>query len=404
VTAGVIADVIQAARLRSPAAEAAPPPSGAVLSLAVGDFRCYRRAELSPEGASVVLTGPNGAGKTNLLEAVSFLAPGRGLRRAKLAEIDHRPRPGEPAAGRWAVAASLDGPAGAVAIGTGRDPDAEEEFGRRVVRIDGTPQRGPAVLADHAALAWLTPAMDRLFADGAGARRRFLDRLALGLDPNHARRVAAYDQAMRERGRLLQQGGADPGWLDALEATMAAEGVAVAATRRALVARLAVAAAEAADGFPRPLLALEGELAGWLAAVPALEAEERLMRALAAARRRDAETGAAGAGPQRDDLAVVFAATGMPARLCSTGEQKALLIAIVLAHARLVAAERGRPPLLLLDEIAAHLDRERRAALFRAIRLIGCQAWLTGTDEALFQPLSGGARFYRVAEARIEPR
>jgi len=400
----VIAGVIQAVRSTSPAAETAPPPPGAVLRLAVGDFRCYRRAELAPQGESVVLTGPNGAGKTNLLEAVSFLAPGRGLRRAKLAEIDRRPHPGGPPAGRWAVSASLDGPAGAVAIGTGRDPDGDEEFGRRVVRIDGEPQRGPAVLADHAALTWLTPAMDRLFADGASARRRFLDRLALGLDPNHARRVAAYDQAMRERGRLLQEGAADPAWLDALEATMAAEGAAVAATRSALVRRLAAVAAETEGGFPRPAMAMQGDLAGWLEAMPALEAEDRLARALAEARRRDAETGTAGAGPQRDDLAVAFAATGMPARQCSTGEQKALLIAIVLAHARLVAEERGRPPLLLLDEIAAHLDLERRAALFRAIGRIGCQAWLTGTDEMLFQPLQGRARFFRVAEARIEPR
>ncbi|MGQ0677552.1 MAG: DNA replication/repair protein RecF [Rhodospirillales bacterium] len=395
------------------AAESAP--MGAVLSLAVSEFRCYRRAELAAGGASVVLTGPNGAGKTNLLEAVSFLAPGRGLRRARLAEIGRRAAPGEAigdptgdptgqAAGRWAVAASLCGPAGAVAIGTGRDPDAADDFDRRVVRIDGVAQRGPAALAEHAALSWLTPVMDRIFADGAGQRRRFVDRLALGFDPGHARRVAAYDQAMRERGRLLQQGGADPGWLDALEATMAAEGVAVAASRRGLVRRLAAVAEAGEGGFPAPAMAMAGDLAGWLDAMPALEAEEKLARALADSRRRDAETGAAGAGPQRDDLGVAFAATGMPARQCSTGEQKALLIAIVLAHARLVAAERGRPPLLLLDEIAAHLDRERRAALFQEIARIGCQAWLTGTDDALFQPLRGRARFFRIAAAQIEPR
>jgi DNA replication and repair protein RecF len=403
VTAGVIQAVFSK---RRPAPDAAPAqiPTGAVLSLAVSEFRCYRGAELQAGGASVVLTGPNGAGKTNLLEAVSFLAPGRGLRRAKLAEVDRRAPDGQASAARWAVAASLAGPSGAIAIGTGRDPDADEDFDRRVVRVDGLAQRGPASLADHAAISWLIPAMDRLFADAAGARRRFVDRLALGFDPGHARRVAAYEQAMRERGRLLQQGGADPGWLDALEATMAAEGVAVAASRNTLVRRLAAVAGAGEGGFPVPLMAMQGDLAASLDAMPALQAEERLAAALAEGRRRDAETGAAGAGPQRDDLDVTFAATDMPAKHCSTGEQKALLIAIVLAHAGLVAAERGRPPLLLLDEIAAHLDAERRAALDREIERIGCQAWLTGTDEMLFQPLLGRARFFRVADARIEPR
>jgi len=400
--------VIQAVlNQRSPLPEAPCPasirvPAGAVIRLAVSEFRCYRRAELSAEGSSVVLTGPNGAGKTNLLEAVSFLSPGRGLRRAKLAEIDRRGA--EVPGARWAVAASLADPSGEIAIGTGADPDAGEEADRRVVRIDGLAQRGPVSLAEHASVTWLTPAMDRIFADGPGARRRFVDRLALGFDPGHARRVAAYDQALRERGRLLQQGGADPGWLDALEATMAAEGVAVAAQRRTLVRRLAAVAGTGEGGFPVPLMAMQGDLAASLDAMPALEAEERLARALAEARRRDAETGSTGAGPQRDDLAVVFAGSGMPARHCSTGEQKALLIAIVLAHARLVTAERGRPPLLLLDEIAAHLDAQRRSALFGEIVRIGCQAWLTGTDDMLFQPMQGRARFFRVADAHIEPR
>ncbi len=385
--------------MRSLATEAPLAPPGAVLRLMVSEFRCYRQAALDADGDSVVLTGPNGAGKTNVLEAVSFLSPGRGLRRARLAEIDRRN-----AGMRWAVSATLGFPAGALAIGTGRDPDAAEDVDRRVVRIDGIPQRGPASLADHVAVSWLTPALDRLFADGAGGRRRFIDRLALGFDPDHARRVAAFDQAMRERAKLLQQGGADPVWLDALEATMAAEGVAVAASRKVLVRRLAAMAGRGEGGFPVPVMAMTGDLAGWLDAMPALEAEERLAQALAEARRHDAETGGAGAGPQRDDLSVGFAATGMPAKLCSTGEQKALLVAIVLAHARLVTAERGRPPLLLLDEIAAHLDAERRAALFDQIRHIGCQAWLTGTDEMLFASLAGRARFFRVADARIEPR
>ena len=382
------------------APEAEQPLALAVLRLAVSEFRCYARAELAPQGDGVVLTGPNGAGKTNLLEAVSFLAPGRGLRRATLAEVERHG-----ATGRWAVAATLTGPGGTVDIGTGRDPDAGEETDRRVVRIDGVAQRGPAALGEHAVVVWLTPAMDRLFAEGAGARRRFVDRLALGLDPRHAQRVASHEHALRERARLLLEGVADPGWLDALEATMASEGVAIAATRKAVIARLASGAAAADDdGFPVPALAMSGELADWLEAMPALEAEERLAAALAASRRRDVAAGGAGAGPQRDDLAVAHRAKGMPARLCSTGEQKALLVAIVLAYARLVAAERGQAPLVLLDEIAAHLDAQRRAALFRAIGRIGCQAWMTGTDEMLFAALSGRARFFRVADARIEPR
>ncbi len=389
--------------LAEPTDAASAAPALAVLRLAVSEFRCYARAELEPGAESVVLTGPNGAGKTNLLEAVSFLAPGRGLRRATLAEVERRG-----ASQRWAVAATVTGPVGPLQIGTGRDPEAGDEAERRVVRIDGVAQRGPAALAEHVALSWLTPAMDRLFADGSSGRRRFVDRLVLGFDPDHARRVAAFEQAMRERGKLLEAGGADAAWLDALEATMAGEGVAVAAARKTLVDRLAalVDEGEAWSGgaFPAPSLAMAGELAGWLGAMPALDAEERLAAALKQSRRRDAEAGGACAGPQRDDLAVAYRAKDTPARQCSTGEQKALLIAIVLAHARLVAAERGRPPLLLLDEIAAHLDASRRQALFREIGRIGVQAWMTGTDEMLFAPLNGRARFYRVADGRVQPR
>jgi len=371
----------------------------AVLRLAVSEFRCYARAEIETGGASVVLTGPNGAGKTNLLEAVSFLAPGRGLRRSGLAEIERHG-----AGSRWAVSATVTQPTGPVTIGTGRDPDGDPDTERRVVRVDGQAQRGPVVLGELVALSWLTPAMDRLFADGSSARRRFIDRLALGFDPDHARRVAAYEQAMRERAKLLERGNADAAWIAALEETMAGEGVAVAAARKHMVDRLAATVEEMDGAFPVPGLALTGELAGWLGLMPALEAEEKLAATLAQARRRDAESGRASAGPHRDDLSVTFRAKNQAARLCSTGEQKALLVAIVLAHARLVAAERGRPPLLLLDEIAAHLDAGRRAALFQEIGRLGAQAWMTGTDELLFTPLTGRARFFRVAEAQIQAR
>jgi DNA replication and repair protein RecF len=395
----------------SPVSHAHPPaPRGPVLArIALTDFRCYVRAELAPEPGAVVLTGPNGAGKTNLLEAISFLAPGRGLRRALIGAVDRRPAaagPAAPAPGPWAVHARLAGPDGPVEIGTGRDPAAPADAPRprRLVKVDGTFMRGQASLSAHLSVSWLTPQMDRLFLDGAGDRRRFLDRLVYGFDPEHAARVAAFDHALRERARLLRGEVArpDPAWLDALEEQMAARGIAIAAARAALVERLALAAAETAGPFPVPALAMTGTLGTWLAAMPALAAEERLRAALAAGRRQDAAGGGAIAGPHRSDLAVADGRTGMPAAECSTGEQKALLLALVLAHARLQAAERGAPPILLLDEVAAHLDAGRRAALFDELLGLGGQVWLTGTDEALFHPLAGAAQFVRVREARLE--
>lgn len=399
----------------SPVSHAHPPaPRGPVLArLALSDFRCYVRAELAPEPGAVVLTGPNGAGKTNLLEAISFLAPGRGLRRALIGAIDRRPPANgaaiaapAPTPGPWAVAARLAGPEGPVELGTGRDPAAPADAARprRLVKVDGAFMRGQASLAAHLSVSWLTPQMDRLFLDGAGDRRRFLDRLVYGFDPEHAGRVAAFDHALRERARLLRGEVArpDPAWLDALEEQMAARGVAIAAARAALVERLALAAGETAGPFPVPVLAMTGALEAWLAAMPALAVEDRLKAELAAGRRQDAASGGAIAGPHRSDLAVADRRTGMPAADCSTGEQKALLLALVLAHARLQAAERGAPPILLLDEVAAHLDAGRRAALFDELLALGGQVWLTGTDEALFAPLAGAAQFVRVREARLE--
>ncbi|HVJ52234.1 MAG TPA: DNA replication/repair protein RecF [Aliidongia sp.] len=373
--------------------------SVAVVRLDLSDFRNYRQVRLETDGRPIVLTGANGAGKTNLLEAVSFLAPGRGMRRARLAEIDRQPA--EAGQGAWAVAARLAAPAGEVVIGTGRD-GASETGDRRLVRIDGQPVKGQAALAQHLNLVWLTPQMDRLFQEGASPRRRFLDRLVFGYDPDHAARLAAYEQALRERARLLRQGGADPAWLGVLEDTMAREGVAIAAARRDIVQRLDRAAAEAGDGvFPVPNLTLVGAVEEWLTDSPALAAEERLRAALGAARRIDAEAGGATVGPHRSDFAVRHAGKGVAAVLCSTGEQKALLISIVLAHARLQAALRGLAPVLLLDEIAAHLDQQRRAALFETLLSLGCQAWLTGTDAVLFAELGRNAHFFTVAEGGV---
>jgi DNA replication and repair protein RecF len=373
-----------------------------VARLAVSDFRCYRRAELQADDRPAVLAGPNGAGKTNLLEALSFLAPGRGLRQARLGEIDRR---GGPPSGPWAVAARLAGPAGECDIGTGRDPATEDSAReRRLLRIDGAPQRGQAGLAERLAVLWLTPQMDGLFLDSKSARRRFLDRLVLCFDPGHAGRLNACEQAMAERLRLLRgeaPAGAHAGWLDALEQQVAEQGIALSAARLDLLTRLGRVLDSAEGPFPRPALRLAGEVEAWLGEMPALAAEDRLRRRLAANRGRDAEAGRTLAGPQRSDLEACFAATGMPAADCSTGEQKALLIAILLGQARLMAEERGRAPLLLLDEVTAHLDEARRGALFETLVDLGVQAWLTGTDRSLFAAFGERAQFFAVAEARI---
>jgi len=347
----------------------------------------------------VVLTGPNGAGKTNLLEALSFLAPGRGLRGAKLTEIDRRPGTGceAPDLG-WAVAAVVATRHGTLRVGTGRDSAASE---RRVVRIDGEPARSQVALGEQLGVVWLTPLMDRLFLEGPSGRRRFLDRLVFGFDPAHASRVNAYEQALRERSRLLRHGPADPAWLAALEEVMAEQGVAVAAGRRETVQRLDRACAEADGPFPRARLMLLGTVEGWLDAMPALAAEAEFASALAVNRQNDAQIGGAIIGPHRSDLAVELVEKGIAAEFASTGEQKALLISIVLAHSALQRALRGEPPLLLLDEIAAHLDAGRRAALFEALLRLDGQAWLTGTDEALFAPLRHRVQFLSVHDGNL---
>jgi DNA replication and repair protein RecF len=393
----------------------------AVTRLALTDFRCYRRLRLEAGAEPIVLTGPNGAGKTNLLEALSFLIPGRGLRRARLGEIDRRDDSLD-SGPHWAVAATVLTPAGAFEIGTAHEPAAvrtinadvsdsgasesgEARDGRRIVRIDGRPSRGQASLARLVSMLWLTPDMDRLFLEGGSARRRFLDRLVYGFDPDHAGRVAAYDHAMRERTRLLRTESvpADQSWLTALEDRMAREGVAIAVVRRHLADRLTRAATLLDGPFPRPLVGVEGILENWLDGGPALLAEDRLRAALRSSRALDAGSGRASVGPHRSDLIVVHAEKAQAAAQCSTGEQKALLLSIILACARLKILDTGAPPVLLLDEVIAHLDATRRAALFGALVALGAQTWLTGTDEALFSPLSGTARFFRVVDAVVEP-
>ena len=384
------------------AAPGAAPALLAVRQLRLTDFRNYRQLRLDCGPEPVVLVGPNGAGKTNLIEALSFLAPGRGLRRARLDEVARRPPDPSKGASSWAVAATLDTPEGRLAIGTGLEP-ARGEGGvpRRVVRIDGRPAGSQTALGLHVAAVWLPPQLDRLFLDGPGERRRFVDRLVTALHPEHAGDVAAYENALRQRARLLGDGNRDAHWFTVLEDTMARHGVALAANRADTVQRLDAAARLGVGPFPRAALAMTGEIDGWIAAMAAIDAEDRLRAELAANRLRDAESGTTSTGPHRSDLAVRHLDLDLPAAEGSTGQQKALLVSIALAHARLVTLSRGRPPLLLLDEIAAHLDSERRAALFEEVVALGVQSWMTGTDAELFRPLAGRAQVLRVDDGAV---
>lgn len=374
------------------------PASLAIERLTLSEYRNYQRLRLDTGPTAVVLTGANGAGKTNLLEALSFLAPGRGLRNTRLGDIA---RVGAGDAARWAVSARLAGPKGALEIGTGSDPDNAGD--RRVVRIDGTAIRGQAPLAESLGVLWLTPTMDRLFIEGPAARRRFLDRLVTGLEPGHARQLNAFERSLRERGRLLSER-ADDTWVSAVEETLAAHAVAVAAARRDSVARLSTVLDRDQGPFPRASLAIEGEVEGWLDEMAAVDVEHRLCQALHASRAHDADAGGARHGPHRSDLAVVNLDKSMPAHQCSTGEQKALLVGIVLANTRLHTARRGAPPLLLLDEIVAHLDPDRRAVLLDRVLATGAQAWLTGTEPALFEAIVGRAQFFTLQDGTIEPK
>lgn len=374
--------------------------------LTLSDFRCYRHQRIETDRRPVVLTGPNGAGKTNVLEALSFLVPGRGLRQARLSEVA-RAVPGDDDTGRpWAVASKVVTPRGAVDIGTGLDaPTDPAGRERRVVRIDGRPAAGQAALAEVLNAVWLTPRMDRLFGEAPAARRRFIDRLVFGFDPAHARRVGAFENAQRQRARLLRrehaEGAADPDWLTALEDTMAAQGVAVAAARRDMATRLNEIGCRPPGPFPGVAVEMTGPLEDWLGLGPALAAEDRMRDGLAAARRHDADSGGTAVGPHKSDVRVRHLGKGLPAERCSTGEQKALLIALVLADVRLQARDHAALPLLLLDEVAAHLDDRHRRALFDEIADLGAQAWLTGTDAQVFAPLGTAGQYFRVEDARV---
>tara|TARA_B100000989_G_scaffold22846_1_gene14923 strand:+ start:1618 stop:2784 length:1167 start_codon:yes stop_codon:yes gene_type:complete len=362
------------------------------------NFRCYDHVSLKVDSRSVVLTGPNGAGKTNLLEAISLLAPGRGLRRARIDDMDRRHKLDSSSPSEWGIAALIETPMGPIKIGTGHNKTAGS---RRIVRIDGTDTGSQNALAEYVDAVWLTPQMDRLFVEGAAGRRRFFDRLAFGFDTAHAGRVNAYNHAMRERMGLLRSNTGDDIWLDKLEQSMAERGVAIAAARRELAARLDKASLYTSGCFPVAGVTAVGLIEGWLNNVPALEAEQRFAVELKKNRRRDGESGITELGPHRSDFIVVHVAKGLPAVQCSTGEQKALLIAIVLANTRLHARERNRIPLLLLDEVAAHLDAKRRKALFDEICNLGTQAWLTGTDLAFFESFGNNAQYVSISDAKF---
>ena len=353
----------------------------AALRLALTNFRSYADATIDVASGLVILTGENGAGKTNILEALSLLAPGKGLRGATLSEMARHGGPGG-----FAVAARL---ADGTEIGTGTQPSAPE---RRIVRINGATASANA-MAEWLSLLWLTPAMDRLFLEGTSGRRRFLDRLVLALDPGHATHAARYEAAMRARNKLLGDlSGADRLWLDALEDAMSEHGAIIGAARSRTIAALSARLAAQPEGpFARASLAIEG----W-------SDPDRLAADLRAGRQRDAAAGRTLAGPHRSDLAVIHVAKQQPAARCSTGEQKALLLSIILAQADLVADARGQRPILLLDEVTAHLDPGRRAALFARLDEAGGQVWMTGTERALFADAPASAQHFVIAGGIVD--
>ncbi|GHF12867.1 DNA replication and repair protein RecF [Kordiimonas sediminis] len=374
--------------------------------LVLTDYRGYSRAQLSvdPDSPLIVLTGPNGAGKTNVLEAISYLAPGRGLRGSGLGDIT---RAGT--SNGWAVSAQLDIEGEAIKVGTGFGQVAGNGS-RRLVKLDGETQSTSNCLGERWTVSWLTPQMDRLFIEGPSSRRRFLDRLVIGLFPDHSRQIGAYERVMRDRNKLLSEQGlrADTAWLSALEVKMAEHAVAIAVARLEYASQLAGKLADNSDGagshFPKAGLALDGELEQMLQeGMPPVEVEAAYKDTLKAVRAVDAGAGRSSRGVHKSDLLVTHLGKSMPAEFCSTGEQKALLIALTLANARLVADLRGHSPVLLLDEIVAHLDDKRRAALFDALKDIGGQCWLTGTDTVLFDAIKQDAQFFKVCDGTIHP-
>jgi DNA replication and repair protein RecF len=371
--------------------------------LTLTNFRSYRAAQIEVAAGPIVLVGPNGAGKTNLIEAISFLAPGRGLRRATLDEVAFQEGDGS-----WAVSADVDGALGLATLGTGIEAPATEETAvARKCRIDREPAVSIAALSDHVRVIWLVPAMDGLFSGPASERRRFLDRLALAVDAEHSGRVAALERSLRSRNRLLEEPRPDPHWLDAVEHETAEVAVAVAAQRAETVARLRHALKardDPASVFPSGEIALKGWIEELARQRPAVEVEDRYRAVLRENRARDAAAGRTLDGPHLTDLVVTHVRKGIPAADASTGEQKALLIGLVLAHAQLLAEMSGFAPVLLLDEVVAHLDPARRTALYAELGALGAQVWMTGADPAAFAEIESRAQVFEVSPGRIAHR
>jgi DNA replication and repair protein RecF len=371
--------------------------------LTLTNFRSYHAAQVALDRAGpVVLTGANGAGKTNLIEAISLLAPGRGLRRATMEELAFTEGDGA-----WAVSAEIEGMLGLATLGTGIEPPANEEAATaRRCRIDRESVGSATAFADHLRVVWLTPAMDPLFNGPASERRRFLDRLVLAVDAQHSSRVAALERSLRSRNRLLEDSPGDSHWLDAVEHETAEVAVAVAAGRAETVTRLSAALAAAraqAPEFPQAEIELQGWMEKLLPDHTAIEIEDRYRTLLKDNRARDAAAGRTLDGPHLSDLAVRHASKNIPAADASTGEQKALLIRLVLAHAGLIKQMTGFAPLLLLDEVVAHLDPARRAALYDALSSLGAQVWMTGADPAAFGDIIGRAQVFVVRNGIVEP-
>lgn len=370
--------------------------------LTLTHFRNYRAASLETNGQMVVLVGPNGAGKTNCLEAISFLSPGRGLRRATLEDVGDNQGDGS-----WAVSAEVEGALGLATLGTGLEPPGNDgPASSRRCRIDREPVNSASAFGDHLRMVWLTPSMDGLFMGAASERRRFFDRLVLAIDSEHSSRVAALDRSLRSRNRLLEVRNYDDHWCDAIERETAELAVAVATTRAHAAAKLSATLLERshASAFPSARLALDGWMENALLTEPATSVEDRYRQILRAGRARDAAAGRTLDGPHLTDLQVIYAPKQIPAREASTGEQKALLIGLVLAHANLVAEMTGLTPLLLLDEVVAHLDPARRAVLFAELAELGAQVWMTGADPATFSEVGATGEIFDLNSGQIAHR
>jgi len=385
----------------SPVSEPGLRPAARIRRLHLTNFRSYRSADLCFNDGPVVFLGDNGAGKTNILEAISFLAPGRGLRRATLE--DAASSDGD---GSWAVAATVDGAEGEMQLGTGIEAPLGDETPSRRSRIAQENVASSTQFAEHLRVVWLVPEMDGLFLGPAGERRRFLDRLVLAIDAGHSTRVSAFERALRSRNRLLEEGVSDARYLDAVEHEVAELAVAVAAARAECVERLRAEIEVARDPgslFPAAGLSLDGWMEKAVRETPAIEVEDKYRAALRENRERDRAAGRTLEGPHRSDLVLTHRDKNIPAARASTGERKALLVGVVVSHARLVAAMHGFAPVMLLDDVAAFLDAARRDALFDLLARFGAQVFMTGVDEASFQALGNSAERFSVVPGTVRP-